>query len=84
MKQIEEYRHIPVNQHISIHTISGRYTYQQRFNKPDEYVKLLSRDFNKKISNVNKKDRTRRSRHEEFSAERWTPIHQSQLMTKGA
>ena len=55
MKQIEEYRHIPVNQHISIHTISGRYTYQQRFNKPDEYVKLLSRDFNKKISNVNKK-----------------------------
>ena len=55
MKQIEEYRHILVNRHIFIHTISGHYTYQQRFNKPDEYVKPLSRDFNKKISNVNKK-----------------------------
>ena len=55
MKQIEEYRHILVNRHISIHTISGHYIYQQRFNKPDEYVKHLSRDFNKKISNVNKK-----------------------------
>ena len=55
MKQIGEYRHILVKRYISIHTSSSRYTYQQRFNKPDKYMKTLTRDCNKKISNVNKK-----------------------------